>query len=56
MNTMQVYMVAKILGVCIPYSGKLSREKTFTNLAVLEPPVKVFSTKFGHAVSTYDRL
>ena len=35
---------------CVPYSGKLSREKTFTNFAVLEPPVKVFSTKFGRAV------
>ena len=43
MNTMQVYMMAKILGVCILYSGKLSREKTFTNLAILEPPAKVFS-------------
>ena len=28
-------------------SGKLSREKTFTNSVVLEPPAKVFSTKFG---------
>ena len=29
----------------IPYSGKLLREKTFMNFAVLEPPAKVFSTK-----------
>ena len=27
-----------------------SRETTFTNFVVLEPPVKVFSTKFGRAV------
>ena len=27
----------------VPYSGKLLREKTFTNFAVLEPPTKVFS-------------
>ena len=38
------------------YSGKLSREKTFTNLAVLEPPAKVFSTKFGRAVPTCDKF
>ena len=31
-----------------PYSGELSKEETFTNFAVLEPPVKVFSKKFGH--------
>ena len=31
----------------IPYSGKLSREITFTNFADLEPPVKVFLMKFG---------
>ena len=30
----------------IPYSGKLSRVKMFTNFAVWEPPVNVFSTKF----------
>ena len=40
----------------IPYSGKLSREKTFTNFAVLEPSAKVFSTKFGRAMPTYDRF
>ena len=40
----------------IPYSGKLSREKTFTNLAILLPPVKFFSTKYGCAVPTYDRF
>ena len=26
------------------------------NFAVLEPPVKVFSTKFGYAIPTYDRF
>ena len=31
----------------IPYSGKLSREKTFTNFANLVPFVKVISTKIG---------
>ena len=30
----------------IPYSGKLLREKTFTNFAIFQPSVKVFSTKF----------
>ena len=35
----------------IPYSGKLLREKTFTNFAVLWLFVKVFSTKFGGVVS-----
>ena len=34
----------------LPYSAKLSREKTFTNFAALEPPTKVFSMKFGHAI------
>ena len=38
----------------MPYSRKFSREKTFMNFAVLEPSVKVFSTKFGgRAVSNY---
>ena len=37
----------------IPYSRKLPREKTFTNFVVLEPPMKGFSTKFGHVVPTY---
>ena len=40
----------------IPYSTKLSREKIFTNFAVLEPLTKVFSMKFGRAIPTYDRL
>ena len=40
----------------VPYSAKLSGEKTFTNFVVLEPPAKVFSMKFGHAVPTYDKL
>ena len=30
----------------IPYSGKLSREKTFANFTVLWLFVKVFSVKF----------
>ena len=40
----------------IPYSGKLSREKTFMNFMVLEPPMKVFSIKFGHAVPGFNIL
>ena len=32
------------------------REKTFTNFAVLEPPAKVFSSKFGRAIPTYARF
>ena len=32
-----------------PHSGKLSREKTFTNFTDLMPFVKVFSTKMGVA-------
>ena len=31
----------------LPYSGKLSREKTFTNFTVLWLYAKVFSVKFG---------
>ena len=31
----------------VPYSGKLSREKTFVNFVVLWLYVNVFSTKFG---------
>ena len=42
--------------VKIWYSGKLSKEKTFTNFAVLELPTKVFSMKFGRAIHTNDRL
>ena len=34
---------------CLPYSGKLSREKTFTNFAIFRLSVKVFYTKFRHA-------
>ena len=37
-------------------SGRFSREKTFMNFAILEPPVKVFSVKFGHAIPTDIRL
>ena len=35
----------------IPYSGKLSREKTFVNFAILWLFVKVFSAKFGSMAS-----
>ena len=35
----------------IPYSGKLSREKTFVNFAVLWLFAKVFSVKFGGVAS-----
>ena len=35
----------------IPYSGKLSREKTFMNFTVLWLFAKVFSTKFGGMAS-----
>ena len=37
----------------IPYSGKLSREKTFANFEVREPSAKVFSTKFWGMPPTY---
>ena len=40
--------------IVIQYSGKLSRETTFTNFTVLELPAKVFSTKFGHAIPTWE--
>ena len=40
----------------VRYSGKLLRERTFTNFAILEPSAKVFSTTFGRAIPTYDRL
>ena len=36
---------------CIPYSGKLLREKTFTNFEVLWLLTKVFSANFGGVVS-----
>ena len=32
---------------CVPYSGKLLREKTFVNFTLLWLYVKVFSAKFG---------
>ena len=35
----------------VPYGGKLSREKTFANLAVLWLFANVFSAKFGGMVS-----
>ena len=35
--------------ILVPYSGKLSREKTFAFFAVSEPSVKVFYARFcGH--------
>ena len=40
----QCYVYSECL--YLPYSGKLLREKTFTNFVDLEPPAKVFSTKF----------
>ena len=46
-------MIRKII---VPYSGKLSREKTFMNFAALDPPTKVSSTKFGCAIPTHDRF
>ena len=35
--------------LCLPYSGKFSKEKIFTNFAILQSPAKVFSTNFKHA-------
>ena len=49
-------LAGAVLPYIIPYSGKLMREKAFTNFTVLEPSVKLFSTKFGRAVPTYDRF
>ena len=40
----------------MPYSGKLLKKKTFTNFVVLEPLVKVLSSKNWHAVPTYVRV
>ena len=47
-------LALRILGVSpslnfgeLPYSGKLSREKTFAFFAVSEPSMKVFSAKFA---------
>ena len=38
-----------ISSLFIPYSGKLSREKTFANFVVLHLPTKLFSAKIdGH--------
>ena len=34
--------------LCLPYSGKFSKEKIFTNFAILQSPAKVFSTNFKH--------
>ena len=39
----------------IPYSGKLSREKTFANFEVLWLFTKVFSLKFGGVASFGDQ-
>ena len=36
----------KTIDFLLPYSGKLSREKTFTFFVVSEPSAKVFSAKF----------
>ena len=32
------------------YSGRLSREKIFMKFAILQPFMKVFSTKFRHTI------
>ena len=50
------YMTNTVSMDQLPYSGKHSREKTFTNFMVLEPPAKVFSMKFGRAILTYDKF
>ena len=42
---------ASFSALVIPYSGKLSREKTFANFAVLWPFTKVFSAKSGGVAS-----
>ena len=52
----QSSLAGPVLPYIIPYSGKLSREKAFTNFTVLEPSVKIFSMKFGRAIPTYDRF
>ena len=44
------------LTTVIPYSGKLSKKKTFTNFVVLEPLVKVFFSNYGHTIPTYGRV
>ena len=41
----------KCIPQILPYSGKLSREKTFVNFAVFWLSAKVFSTKLGGMVS-----
>ena len=43
--------VTVTISLKIPYSGKLSREKTFTNFTILWLFVKVFSVKFGGITS-----
>ena len=44
LNTIISYRIAE------NFRGRI---KTFTNFAALEPPVKVFSMKFGRAIPTY---
>ena len=41
-----IMVLLPLLSQIIPYSGKLSRDKTFANFADLEPFVKVFSANF----------
>ena len=43
---------SKMFPINAPYSGKLSREKTFPNFEVLLLFVKTFSTKFGGVASS----
>jgi len=48
---MHVTIVSDLYMNTVPYSGKLSREKTFANFTVLWLYAKVFSTKFGGVAS-----
>ena len=52
-HTLLYMYILNLVDNIMPYSGKHLREKVFTNFAVLEPPTKVFFSKFGGAVPTY---
>ena len=41
---------------CPSKSGTVGKYETFMNFVVLEPPTKVFFTKFGHAIPTCDTI
>ena len=47
MSMKRLTIMSVLLLYYYPYGGKLSREETFMNFAVLELPVKVFSMKLG---------